>query len=182
MSVNLALHHYLFEHEVLFRLPGENLPIASAPDAEFTQDSGQVASIPEVVDPSESAIQSPFYGLRSRVLILVQTYGQGVKPEERAFLAKVLKAVNHDIDKVDLLELDKLSSQDASVVMKERLADYVLLFGVKPEMANLDVQLNLFEPVQYNGIWFLMSNSLLRIEMQESKRRDLWNALKKIFF
>lgn len=176
MTTNPALHHYLFEHDVLFRLAGdqpvhheESVPVVTPP-------------VPVPVVKSEKVPTSPFHQLKSRLLIIVETYGKGIKPEERAFLTKVLKAVHYDLEKVDLLELDRLASRDASVVITEKLADYVLLFGVKPEMANLRIQLNLFEPAQHDGIWFLMSNSLVRIEMEESKRRDLWNALKKMFF
>jgi hypothetical protein len=178
MSSNSALHHYLFGNEILFRLPGDVRRIESQPHAEV--------SPVEVATNASSALQSAsvssFPKLRSRVLILVQTYGKGIAAEERAFLTKVLKAVHLDIDKVDLLELDSLESPDASEVVREHKADYILLFGVKPEMANLDVPLKLFEPIKLHGIWFLMSNSLVRIELEEAKRRDLWNALKKMFF
>ncbi len=148
----LPFYSYLFADEVLFRIP--------------------------VVSP---AVTSPFASLKTKALILVNTYGKGIKPEERVFLEKVLKAVQYDFEKVDLLELDKLGSPDASELLAGGVVDYVMLFGIKPESVNLDIDLELYIPRNIKGTWFLLSNSLLRIEMEESKRRDLWQALKKMF-
>lgn len=180
----LPFYSYLFTDEVLFRLPGENLQPGKPGPAEAAPP--QAPGVPAAharTQASEpvSAPVSPFANLKTRALILVNTYGKGVKPEEREFLGKVLKAVQYDFEKVDLLELDKLGTPDASGLLAGGVADYVMLFGIKPESLNLDIDLELYIPRNHNGTWFLLSNSLLRIEMEESKRRELWQALKKMF-
>lgn len=178
------LHQYLFENDVLFKLSGEVLPAFSG-EVDSSDSSASVPTKHESIPDTQVPVakpDSPFYRLKSRLLILVETYGKGIAPEERQFLTKVLKAVHYDIEQVDVLEFDTLDSKDASVVLHDGLADYVLLIGVKPEMASLPFQLSLFEPVQHNEIWFLLSNSLRRIEMEETLKRSLWEALKKMFF
>lgn len=177
----LPFYSYLFADEVLFKLPADVRQPEKQPSPEGPSDvpvppvAAPVAAVP-VASPA-----SPFAALKTRVLILVNTYGKGIKPEEREFLGKVLKAVQYDFEKVDLLELDRVGLTDASELLDGGVADYVMLFGIKPESVNLDIDLELYIPQNVKGTWFLLSNSLLRIEMEESKRRELWQALKKMF-
>lgn len=177
----LPFYSYLFADEVLFKLPADVRQPEKQPSPEGPSDvpvppvAAPVAAVP-VASPA-----SPFVALKTRVLILVNTYGKGIKPEEREFLGKVLKAVQYDFEKVDLLELDRVGLTDASELLDGGVADYVMLFGIKPESVNLDIDLELYIPQNVKGTWFLLSNSLLRIEMEESKRRELWQALKKMF-
>ena len=179
---HLPFFSYLFADEVLFRLPADNLQPGKPGAAEEPPPHSSDTPAHPVAGPLASpAGISSFTSLKTRVLILVNTYGKGIKPEERAFLEKVLKAVQYDLGKVDLLELDKIGSPDASGLLSGGVADYVMLFGIRPESVNLDIDLELYIPRNIKGTWFLLSNSLLRIEMEESKRRDLWQALKKMF-
>lgn len=183
MMSRIAFYEYLFAGEVLFRLPSDPVPAAPPRPEPASELPAREERVPEAAGERMAEVTaSPFRRLKSRVLIMVNTYGKGIKPEEKEFLFKVLKAVKYNLEEVDLLELDKIENPDASEVMSGSLADYVLLFGVKPETLGLNIALNLYEPRHEQGIWFLMSNSLLRIEMEESKRRDLWGALKKMFF
>lgn len=175
----LPFYAYLFADEVLFKLPADELQPEPAEEPSPDPRGTPVPAADGPVAPLTGV--SPFANLKTRVLILVNTYGKGIKPEERAFLEKVLKAVQYDFEKVDLLELDKLGSPDASELLAGGAADYVMLFGIRPESVNLDIDLELYIPRNIKGTWFLLSNSLLRIEMEESKRRDLWQALKKMF-
>lgn len=193
----LPFYSYLFADEVLFKLPADGLPREEPQPLEKPQSpESRLPRQPEAPVPAAAPsapaplapvpvasppVASPFAALKTRVLILVNTYGKGIKPEEREFLGKVLKAVQHDFEKVDLLESDKIGLTDASALLAGGLADYVMLFGIKPESVNLDIDLALYIPKNVNGTWFLLSNSLLRIEMEESKRRELWQALKKMF-
>ncbi|GAA4440841.1 hypothetical protein GCM10023091_25060 [Ravibacter arvi] len=167
MAEELNFFQYVFSNEMLFSLPGDQAAVGPPAGRTSEVQEGKPATV--------------FRSLKTRVLILVNTYGKGIQPNEMAFLTKVLAAVKYSPETVDLLELDKIGTTDASEVLRDHLADYVLLFGVKPESLSLPVALELFEPRKENGVWMLMSNSLLRIEMEESKRRDLWNALKKVF-
>ncbi len=187
----LPFYSYLFADEVLFKLPADGLP-PEEPQSPETPSPNQpevpaptvavpAAAVAVPIVPAAVPAASPFAALKTRVLILVNTYGKGIKPEEREFLGKVLKAVQHDFEKVDLLESDKLGLTDASELLTGGVADYVMLFGIRPESVNLDIDLELYIPKNVKGTWFLLSNSLLRIEMEESKRRELWQALKKMF-
>lgn len=190
MAEELNFFQYVFSNEMLFSLPGDQAtagpPVGRTSEVQEDNKAVKPVSSP-VLKPEPASSEVPlkpatvFRSLKTRVLILVNTYGKGIQPNEMAFLTKVLAAVKYSPETVDLLELDKIGTTDASEVLRDRLADYVLLFGVKPESLSLPVSLELFEPRKENGVWMLMSNSLLRIEMEESKRRDLWNALKKVF-
>lgn len=173
-----ALYQYLFEGEVLFSLPNEK--VLTVPVSPAGVEAGQAAV--EKVSSRSLKEDSPLRNLKSRFLIVVNTYDEGLKENELAFLEKVLQAVNYRLDKVDLFDLNKIQTFDVSAVVRENLVDYFLLLGVRPQELNLAIPLEVYKPSKVNGVWLLLANSLKRMELDVPKKRELWAALKQMFF
>lgn len=168
-----ALYEYLFAGDLLFSLPHEKITVPENVDPLKEESNDRETAIP--------AVSSPFTQLKSRFLIVVNSYGQGLQPNEREFLKKVLNAVNYDLDRVDLFEVDELVSEDIWVVFSHHLVDYFLLLGVKPENLRLNIPLEVYQPYKQDGVWVLLANSLKRMELDVPKKRELWAALKQMF-
>lgn len=116
--------------------------------------------------------------ISQKVLILVD---EDLQPSELLFLEKVLKAVNLEVQGVELLNVRGTKNIDFKEVLTGKYIHHFFTFGVPFTRLNLDILMDRYQPVRFEGITFLMADSLPAIESDVALKKKLWEALKKIF-
>lgn len=116
--------------------------------------------------------------LSQKVLILVD---EDLLPSDLLFLEKILKAVNLDIAGVDLLNIHGTKTIDFADVLAGKYIHHFFTFGVPFTRLNLDILMDRYQPIRFDGITFLMADPLPVIEADVVLKKKLWEALKKIF-
>ena len=116
--------------------------------------------------------------ISQKVLILVD---DELLPSDLLFLEKILKAVHLDIDGVDLLNVHGTSNVDFNELLKGKYIHHFFTFGVPFNRINLDILMDRYQPVRFDGITFLMADPLPAIETDVVLKKKLWEALKKVF-
>lgn len=113
-----------------------------------------------------------------KVLILVD---EEMRPSDLLFLEKILKAVQIDIQGVDLLNVHGTSNVNFSELLQGKYIHHFFTFGVPFSRINLDILMDRYQPIRFDGITFLMADSLPAIETDVALKKKLWEALKKVF-
>jgi hypothetical protein len=116
--------------------------------------------------------------ISQKVLILVD---EEMLPSDLLFLEKILKAVHLDIDGVDLLNVHGTGNVNFSELLQGKYIHHFFTFGVPFSRINLDILMDRYQPVRFDGITFLMADSLPAIETDVALKKKLWEALKKVF-
>ena len=116
--------------------------------------------------------------LKHKVLLLAD---EDLSPSDLLFLERILKAVNLDIEGVDLLNVYGVSDVDFAAVLRHKYINHFITFGVPFQRINLDIMMDCYQPVRFDGITFLMADSLPVIEANQTLKKLLWNSLKRIF-
>lgn len=116
--------------------------------------------------------------LKHKVLLLAD---EDLSPSDLLFLERILKAVNLDIEGVDLLNVYGVSDVDFAAVLRHKHIHHFITFGVPFQRINLDIMMDRYQPVRFDGITFLMADSLPVIEANQTLKKLLWNSLKRIF-
>lgn len=116
--------------------------------------------------------------LKHKVLLLAD---EDLSPSDLLFLEKILKAVNLDVSGVDLLNLYGVSDIDFASVLRNKYINHFITFGVPFRRINLDILMDRYQPIRFDGITFLMVDSLPVIEANQTLKRQLWNSLKRVF-
>ncbi|TAE22623.1 MAG: hypothetical protein EAZ91_23420 [Cytophagales bacterium] len=140
-----------------------------------------VVELPPVADtrPSDRTAQPQKPALlQHKVLLLAD---EDLSPSDILFLEKILKAVNLDINGVDLLNLYGVSDVDFASVLRHKYINHFITFGVPFRRINLDIMMDRYQPIRFDGITFLMADSLPVIEANQTLKRFLWNSLKRVF-
>ena len=112
------------------------------------------------------------------MLILVD---EEMRPSDLLFLEKILKAVQIDIDGVDLLNVHGTSNVNFNELLTGKYIHHFFTFGVPFSRINLDILMDRYQPVRFDGITFLMADSLPAIEADVVLKKKLWEAFKKVF-
>lgn len=132
-------------------------------------------TIPSVLPP----VQQPrLPQLNHKVLLLAD---EELDPSNLLFLEKILKAVNLNIEGVDLLNLHGVRDMDFPELLRGKYINHFITFGVPFERINLDIMMDRYSPVRFEGITFLMADSLPTIEADQALKKRLWGALQRIF-
>ncbi|HEY0108801.1 MAG TPA: hypothetical protein VGB67_04180 [Fibrella sp.] len=126
---------------------------------------------PTVIRPATPLISQ-------KVLILVD---EDLLPSDLLFLEKILKAVNLDVDGVDLLNVHGTKNVNFSELLAGKYIHHFFTFGVPFSRLNLDIMMDRYQPVRFEGITFLMADPLPAIEADVALKKKLWESLKKIF-
>ncbi|MEZ0483806.1 hypothetical protein [Fibrella aquatica] len=131
---------------------------------------------PEIVKESRPA--TPL--ISQKVLILVD---EDLLPSDLLFLEKVLKAVHLDIQGVDLLNVhgQGIKDVDFGQLLSGKYIHHFFTFGVPFTRLNLDIMMDRYQPVRFEGITFLMADTLPAIEADVVLKKKLWESLKKVF-
>lgn len=101
----------------------------------------------------------------------------------KGFLAKILSAVEIDIDKdIALLNLD--SSLPISLVPAAKSLDakVLLVFGLNAHSCGMNLNLKPYQPLEHLGIQILLCDQLSELATNQQLKRQLWSALQQIFF
>ncbi|QDK79421.1 hypothetical protein EXU85_12730 [Spirosoma sp. KCTC 42546] len=130
---------------------------------------------PAIVPPIQ---QARLPQLNHKVLLLAD---EELDPSNLLFLEKILKAVNLNIEGVDLLNLHGVRDMDFPELLRGKYINHFITFGVPFERINLDIMMDRYSPVRFEGITFLMADSLPTIEADQNLKKRLWGALQRIF-
>ncbi|WP_020600719.1 hypothetical protein [Spirosoma panaciterrae] len=154
------------------RFPTE--PTAEAP--EVLPDPIPRPKVPQVVPPVQQKPPMPL--LNHKVLLLAD---EELDPSNLLFLEKILKAVNLNIEGVDLLNLHGVKDLNFAELLRGKYINHFITFGVPFERINLDIMMDRYSPVRFEGITFLMADSLPTIEADQNLKKRLWTALQRVF-
>jgi hypothetical protein len=134
------------------------------------------ASTPPMRAPDQpSARPAP---LNHKVLLLAD---EELDPSNLLFLEKILKAVNLNVNGVDLLNLNGAKDIDFAAMVADKHVHHFITFGVPFNRIKLDIGMDRYHPVRFFGINFLMADSLPTIEADQQLKRRLWGALQQLF-
>ncbi|OIN57457.1 hypothetical protein [Arsenicibacter rosenii] len=138
--------------------------IVKAPDA---------APVPQppVAQPAPAVINQ-------KVLILAD---EELTASDLLFLEKILKAVNLNLDGVELMNLHRIGHIDFADVLRGKYIHHFITFGVPFRRIGLDIMMDRYQPVRFEGISFLMADSLPTVEADQNLKRALWHSLKRVF-
>ena len=131
---------------------------------------------PSILPPVQQ--QSRLPQLNHKVLLLAD---EELDPSNLLFLEKILKAVNLNVNGVDLLNLHGVQDMDFAELLKGKYINHFITFGVPFERINLDIMMDRYAPVRFEGITFLMADSLPTIEADQNLKKRLWSALQRVF-
>lgn len=131
---------------------------------------------PSLLPPIQQ--QSRLPQLNHKVLLLAD---EELDPSNLLFLEKILKAVNLNVNGVDLLNLRGAQNLDFEELLKGKYINHFITFGVPFERINLDIMMDRYAPVRFEGITFLMADSLPTIEADQNLKKRLWAALQRVF-
>lgn len=156
-----------------------------AVDLETVTDTPALTPEPEfdltTAEPTRQppAIRRPATPLISqKVLILVD---EDLLPSDLLFLEKILKAVHLDIAGVDLLNVHGTKQVNFAELLAGKYIHHFFTFGVPFSRLNLDIMMDRYQPVRFEGITFLMADPLPAIEGDVALKKKLWESLKKVF-
>lgn len=131
---------------------------------------------PSILPPVQH--QSRLPQLHHKVLVLAD---EELDPSNLLFLEKILKAVNLNINGVDLLNLYGARDMNFAELLQGKYINHFITFGVPFERINLDIMMDRYSPVRFEGITFLMADSLPTIEADQNLKKRLWAALQRVF-
>ena len=131
---------------------------------------------PPILPPIQQQPRLP--QLNHKVLLLAD---EALDPSNVLFLEKILKAVNLNVNGVDLLNLHGVQEVDFAELLRGKYINHFITFGVPFERINLDIMMDRYAPVRFEGITFLMADSLPTIEADQNLKRRLWGALQRMF-
>ncbi len=181
-----SFYHLLFQNETLYRVSEERIPIVRQPDsgvvgpASVEEPAAAPITPPSPAKTPSAPILSAPPVLNHQILILVDE-SPVMSPSNTIFLEKVLKAVNLNLDGVDILNVSGAKQMDFRPLLQHKKVHHFISFGVPFININLEVMMNRYDPKRIAGVNFLLAESLEIIQTDDKNKRALWGALKKIF-
>ncbi|GAB3990074.1 hypothetical protein GCM10028807_16450 [Spirosoma daeguense] len=175
----IALNVTVSETELIERKIAVSIPsivIAQASVPEPLPEPAPRPVVPSVLPPIQPKPRMP--QLNHKVLLLAD---EELDPSNLLFLEKILKAVNLNVDGVDLLNLHGVKDINFAELLRGKHIHHFITFGVPFERLNLDIMMDRYSPVRFEGITFLMADSLPTIEADQNLKKRLWGALQRVF-
>ncbi|GAB2584466.1 hypothetical protein [Spirosoma areae] len=157
-------------------LPVTPEPVVLITSPEPLPQSAPRPTVPSILPPIQQQSRMP--QLNHKVLLLAD---EELDPSNLLFLEKILKAVNLNINGVDLLNLHGVGDLNFNELLSGKYINHFITFGVPFERLNLDIMMDRYSPVRFEGITFLMADSLPTIEADQNLKKRLWSALQRIF-
>lgn len=147
----------------------------------FTEELYQLANEPQTADLPESlpnAIPQHF-----PVVVVVSYLGSTFPDSDRAFLQKILEAVKIDFGKqVAVINIAQQTHLATFRHWKSMYTPkYILSFGIEVKNWATNFPISLYNPLFFDNIHLLYAESLPMIAENQSKKMQLWQALKTIF-
>lgn len=100
------------------------------------------------------------------------------------FLTKILKAINFDITQdVILLSIDKGQKVRLTDIKKNvnNSIENVLLFGISSDELGVQFNLPSYYSLKINNTNFLRADALATVSKNQTKKKQLWQSLQKMF-
>ena len=110
------------------------------------------------------------YQLTAKPVVVLNKPWREVSPEESSLLSKILAAIKHSLDSVNMVYQSQLDITQFSFK-----PDAVICFGSGAK------GLALYEPIEANQVSIVLSESLTDLLKSEASRKLLWQALKRQF-
>ena len=178
-----SFYQLLFQNETLFRSQEIQAveKIVEEVTAKIVSESTTEAPVRVAVPvptPAPPVFETPT--LNHQVLILINE-SPAISPSNTIFLEKVLKAVNLNLNGVDILNLAGAQQMDFRPLLGNKKVHHIISFGVPFIQINLEIMMNRYDPKQIAGVNFLLSESLDIVQDDDKNKRALWNCLKSMF-
>jgi phosphoribosyl-AMP cyclohydrolase len=133
--------------------------------------------IGEVVKQEEEESAYPY-----KIVVLVDNpHQEELDASEGVLLYKILKAVGYDSEDTDIVNVGYLSQEALQEVMRKKTAHYVISFGVPFRKVLLDLLVPPYEPMNVQGVSFLLADPLSVVEADVSIKKRLWGVLRAMF-
>lgn len=157
-------------------IPDEVVPLKAVVEPVAKPAPVQVVAKPEPV-PKPSPVKN-----RNKVLILFNNeQSPYLAKNEEVLLKKILHSIKLDIDDVDLVNYNNIQRVDYVDVLKEKILNQLISFGVSLTALNLQLYLKKYEVEQIEGVSMLLSDNLSELEHSPEKKKLLWKALQQMF-
>ncbi len=161
--------------------PSDLLPVTPEPAKsiilpEPLPQSAPRPTTPSILPPIQQPSRMP--QLNHKVLLLAD---EELDPSNVLFLEKILKAVNLNVDGVDLLNLHGVQDVNFAELLRGKYINHFITFGVPFERIHLDIMMDRYSPVRFEGITFLLADSLPTIEADQQLKKRLWGCLQRVF-
>ncbi|WP_460638715.1 hypothetical protein [Larkinella harenae] len=202
-------YHYLFGQDTLYQavdpeplVPKPVAPIAQ-PEPVVEQVVAEIEPEPPIAEPLQPvsppeaipppvAISGPIVAVapaiekpsplpepeKPKVLLL---FDEELTPGELIFLENILKAINLDLNDIDMLNLAGSGLVDFHAVLENKTLHHFISFGVPFKTIHLNIQMDRYQPIRIFGITFLLTDPLSAIEADQKLKRKLWGVLKQVF-
>jgi len=180
-----SFYQLLYQNETLYRIHGETLvnefveEMSPSPVVAVEEPAVAIAPV-SATRASAPSVSVPLPTLNHQILILVDE-SPAMSPSNTIFLEKVLKAVNLNLEGVDILNLAGAKQMDFRPLLQNKTVHHFISFGVPFININLEIMMNRYDPKRISGVNFLLAESLDIVQTDDKNKRALWGALKKIF-
>ena len=119
-------------------------PIVIVTTPEALPEPAPRPTTPSIFPPVQQQPRLP--QLNHKVLLLAD---EELDPSNLLFLEKILKAVNLNIDGVDLLNLHGVQDMNFAELLRGKYINHFITFGVPFERINLDIMMDRYAPVRF---------------------------------
>ena len=120
-------------------------------------------------------------GENKKNLLIVVEEGDFTE-ENKAFLAKVLSAVNYDLAQdTSILVCHKDKAISVSSLMRDDTYQNCLIFGIEPKKIGFAMETILYQALTISDKNYLLGHNLEKIKTSSQFKKPLWTALQSIF-
>ncbi len=119
---------------------------------------------------NEYIFTEDIYKLEARPVVVINKPWKEVATEESGLLSKILGALRHSLDSVNIVYQPQLD-----VAQLNTKPEHVICFGSGAKGVAL------YEPIEANHVTIVVSESLADLIKNDVARKQLWLALKKQF-
>ncbi len=119
---------------------------------------------------NEYIFTEEIYQLPAKPVVVVDRSWMEISVEESGLLSKILGAIKHSLDSVNIVHQSQLDVTQFSFK-----PEIVICFGSGAK------GLALYEPIEVNQVSIVLSESLTDLIKNDASRKLLWQALKKQF-
>lgn len=119
---------------------------------------------------NEYIFSEEVYRLAAKPVVVVNKPWTEISPEESSLLSKILNAIKHSLDSVNIVYQSQLDVTQFSF-----RPETVICFGSGTK------GLALYEPIDANQVSIVLSESLTELLKNDASRKLLWQALKQQF-
>ncbi|MDO1446641.1 hypothetical protein Q0590_10290 [Rhodocytophaga aerolata] len=141
-----------------------------------------VATQPLPQPPVTLPVKKPVPVNRNKVMILFfNEESLYLKKNEEALLQKILSAVHLKLEEVDLVNLNNIRRIDYIDMLKDKVLNQLISFGISLTELNLQIHLIKYQVEKIEGIDMLLADSLSVLEYDQDLKKQLWKCLKEMF-